>query len=228
MKIQNIGKEYLSCFFKYILSIFTAVSIISVSTIIALNLKFIYKLIIYKYNLIDITGVSAENLMKEYGGLINYLQNPFIKSLKFENFIMSPYGEMHFYEVKRIFIILIIIGIMFLIINLIYFIIGRVKNNRIYIIKITKNLNSGSNILIGFFIVLIGVYFIDFSKAFIIFHKIFFRNDYWIFDERIDPIIKALPEDLFMIYGAVILGIIILIATAIKTVNRRVIMREEN
>jgi hypothetical protein len=31
-----------------------------------------------------------------------------------------------------------------------------------------------------------------------------------------------------MIYGAVILGIIILIATAIKTVNRRVIMREEN
>ena len=134
MKIQNIGKEYLSCFFKWILSIFTEVSIIAVSTIIALNLKFIYKLIIYKYNLIDITGVSAENLMKEYGGLINYLQNPFIKSLKFENFIMSPYGEIHFYEVKRIFIILIIIGIIFLIINLIYFIIGRVKNNRIYII----------------------------------------------------------------------------------------------
>ena len=64
MKIQNIGKEYLSCFFKCILSIFTAVSIIAVSTIIALYLKFIYKLIIYKYNLIDITGVSAENLMK--------------------------------------------------------------------------------------------------------------------------------------------------------------------
>lgn len=228
MRKVNGEKVYLNSVLKILMSIFTAISIIAISTIIALNLRFIYKFIIDKYDLVNITGVSVENLMIDYSGLINYLQNPFIGSLKFQNFPMSPYGEIHFYEVKRIFIILIIIGIMFLIINLIYFIIGRVKNNRIYIIKIIKNLNSGSNILIGFFIVLIGVYFIDFSKAFIIFHKIFFRNDYWIFDERIDPIIKALPEDLFMIYGAVILGIIILIATAIKTVNRRVIMREEN
>lgn len=223
MKIQNIGKEYLSCFFKYILSIFTAVSIISVSTIIALNLKFIYKLIIYKYNLIDITGVSAENLMKEYGGLINYLQNPFIKSLKFENFIMSPYGEIHFYEVKRIFIALIIISLIFIIGNLIYVIVCRIKGYKYFSRRVIGNLNSGSNILIMFFIILVAVYIIDFSKAFIIFHKIFFKNDYWVFDENMDPIINALPEDLFMIYGAIILGIIIISSIIIKVINKKCI-----
>ncbi|WP_195987229.1 DUF1461 domain-containing protein, partial [Clostridium sp. D53t1_180928_C8] len=71
------------------------------------------------------------------------------------------------------------------------------------------------------FIVLLGAYITDFSKAFIIFHKIFFKNNYWIFDETIDPIINALPEELFMIYGAIILAIVILAAIIIKLINKK-------
>lgn len=222
------GKMYLSSIFRILSSIFTAISLISIATIIALNLKFIYKFIIDKYDLINITGVSGENLIIDYNGLISYLQNPFIKSLKFENFIMSPYGEIHFYEVKRIFISLIIIALIFIIVNLVYAIVCKVKNNKYFMRKIISNLNSGSNILIMFFIVLVVAYIIDFSKAFIIFHKIFFKNDYWIFDENIDPIINALPEDLFMIYGAVILGIIIIVSIAIKVINKKCINEEKS
>lgn len=220
------GKVYLNSIFKMLTSIFTAISIISIATIISLNLRFIYKFIIDKYDLVNITGVSGENLMIDYGTLVNYLQNPFIKTLKFENFDMSPYGEIHFYEVKRIFILLIIIALIFMIVNLIYGIFSKVKNNKYLMKKIISNLNYGSNILIMFFIILVSSYIIDFSKAFIIFHKIFFKNNYWIFDENMDPIINALPEDLFMIYGAVILGIIIIVSIVIKVINKKYINKQ--
>ena len=158
--------------------------------------------------------------MNDYSGLINYLQNPFIESLNFKNFTMSSYGKIHFGEVKRIFISLITIALVFIIGNLLYSFFCKIKMRSFYK-NIIKNLNSGSNILIVFFIILLGAYIIDFSKAFIIFHKIFFKNDYWIFDETIDPIINALPENLFMIYGAIILGIIIISAITIKVINKK-------
>ena len=219
----NGKKVYLNSVLKILMGIFTAISIIAISTIIALNLRFIYKFIIDKYDLVNITGVSGKNLMNDYSGLINYLQNPFIEQLRFKNFAMSPYGEIHFYEVKRIFISLIIIALIFIIVNLVYAIVCKVKNNKHFMRKIIINLNSGSNILIVFFIVLVSAYIIDFSKAFIIFHKIFFKNDYWVFDENMDPIINALPEDLFMIYGAIILGIIIISSITIKVINKKCI-----
>lgn len=222
----NGKKVYLNSVLKILMGIFTAISIIAISTIIALNLRFIYKFIIDKYDLVNITGVSGENLMNDYSGLINYLQNPFIEQLRFKNFAMSPYGEIHFYEVKRIFISLIIIALIFIIGNFIYVIACKIKGYKYFGRRIIGNLNSGSNILIMFFIILVAAYIIDFSKAFIIFHKIFFKNDYWVFDENMDPIIKALPEELFMIYGAIILGIIIIISITIKVINKKCINEE--
>ena len=221
MEKVNWEKVYLNSILKMLISIFTAISIIAISTIIALNLRFIYKFIIDKYDLVNITGVSGENLMNDYSGLINNLQNPFIEQLRFKNFAMSPYGEIHFYEVKRIFISLIIIALIFIIGNFIYVIACKIKGYKYFGRRIIGNLNSGSNILIMFFIILVAAYIIDFSKAFIIFHKIFFKNDYWVFDENMDPIINALPEDLFMIYGAIILGIIIISSITIKVINKK-------
>lgn len=220
MDIKSDKILYFNIFTRILMSIFTAVAIIAIATIIALNLRFIYIFIIDKYKLVNITGVSKANLIIDYNELINYLQNPFIESLKFENFTMSSYGEIHFWEVKRIFISLIVIALVFIIANLFYIFLCKLKMRSSYK-NIIKNLNSGSNILIIFFIILLGAYVIDFSKAFIIFHKIFFKNDYWIFDETIDPIINALPEDLFMIYGAIILGIVILYSIIIKLINKK-------
>lgn len=217
----NVKKVYLSAL-KILVGIFTAISIISISTIAVVNFKFLYKFIIDKYDLVNITGVSKESLIDDYSGLINYLQNPFVKSLKFENFNMSSYGEIHFYEVKKIFISLIFIALIFGVANLIYIIIFKNRGNKYFGREIIKNLNLGSNILILFFLILASAYAIDFSKAFIIFHKIFFKNDYWIFDEKIDPIINALPEELFMIYGAIILGFIIAFSIIIKVLNKKI------
>ena len=106
--------------FNFICGLFTAISIIAISTIITLNIRFIYKFIIEKYNIVNRTGISSDTLMVNYNKLINYLQNPFNDKLELPNFPMSSYGQIHFYEVKRIFIFLMFIGIVFIFFNIIY------------------------------------------------------------------------------------------------------------
>ena len=38
---------------------------------------------------------------------------------------------------------------------------------------------------------------VDFSRVFVIFHKLFFRNDLWLFDPETDYMIQMLPEGFF-------------------------------
>ncbi len=38
---------------------------------------------------------------------------------------------------------------------------------------------------------------LNFEKSFIIFHKLLFRNDYWVFNPNLDPVINILPEEFF-------------------------------
>ena len=50
---------------------------------------------------------------------------------------------------------------------------------------------------------------INFDSLFITFHKIAFRNDYWIFYPSLDPVINILPEEFFMHALILIVGIVI-------------------
>lgn len=215
MSIKVIGKML----FKLLVGIITSISIVSIATVIVLNSTFMYKIMINKYNLVEETGVSAENLMKNYNGLVKYLQNPFIEKLRFDDFTMSYAGEIHFMEVKHIFINLIYISIIFILGMIIYFFLQKLTKNKETIKSLINNFNLSANILITFFIVLGILFSIDFSKVFIIFHKIFFRNDYWIFDSATDPIINALPQEVFMIYAITILAILAVFSIIIKIVH---------
>lgn len=211
---RDNGVNLFSIIIKFIIGIFTTISIISISTLITLNATPVYRIIIERYDLVLKTGLTKGQLVKNYKILINYLQNPFIKKLKFENFIMSIHGEIHFHEVKNIFIMLMIISVIFILGILMYFILHKSGNvNKINFLDI---LNYSSNILVVFFISLIAAFFIDFSQVFVIFHKIFFRNDYWIFDPQLDPVITALPEELFMVFAIIVLSILIITAIIIK------------
>ena len=53
---------------------------------------------------------------------------------------------------------------------------------------------------------------LDFERAFVLFHQIVFRNDYWIFDYRTDPVITILPETFFMHCFMLIVVIVCLLA----------------
>ena len=191
---------------KVIYGIFIAILTIGISTIMTLNSQFIYHYSIDKYSLDKLGNVSKEMLIKDFNTLIKYLQNPFIEKLKFNNFPMSINGEFHFYEVKKIFLSIYCITIFIVLFFIVLFIVNRITGKKIYFHKI---LNYGANTLIFIIISLLSAIFIDFSKAFVVFHKIFFNNDYWIFDERTDPIINVLPEEVFMVYALVVIGLVI-------------------
>ena len=210
-------------FFK---GVMVALFTIGISVIFTLNLKVIYNYCIDKFNLNNVVNLNKEDIMLDYRNLINYLQNPFNEKLTFNNFIMSKNGEIHFFEVKRIFLFIYLAISVILFITLIYILIKKINNKKLYIYK---DLNYGANTLILFICILAFSMYLDFSKAFIIFHKIFFRNNYWIFDESLDPIIKVLPEEVFIIYAIVILILILVFIVAYKiyyykSINKNKIM----
>lgn len=186
--------------------VFYAVGVIGIAVLITLNTTITYKFIIERYDLVRFTGVSSEMLMVNYETIIYYLQNPFIKELSLQSFKMSSFGKIHFEEVKNIFIALYVIVVGFL--SIISLEIIKNKNNNLKK-RISNTLNNISNILIITFISITIMSFVDFSRLFVVFHKIFFRNDYWIFDASTDPVINALPEELFMIELFIVLALLV-------------------
>ena len=84
------------------------------------------------------------------------------------------------------------------------------------------------------FLVLIGLVSIDFSKAFVIFHKIFFPGkDNWQFSQD-DEIINILPQEFFMSCAILIavsiiaISLIIIIFQLIKRKKARKTTKTDN
>lgn len=61
-----------------------------------------------------------------------------------------------------------------------------------------------------------GLAALDFDRAFVLFHRIFFPGkDNWIFDWRTDPIILLLPQDFFRNCALLILGLLLVWCAAL-------------
>lgn len=211
---KNKEKNFCEKFLNIFLGIITSFFSIGISVIVTLNLTIVYRFAITKLNLDKLTGLSEESLMKNYNEMIKYLNNPFINELKFSDFTMSKTGEIHFMEVKDIFMNIYIIILISIIIFMLFKLIKKLYNA----INVVKVLNYASNMIISIFGFIIIIMLIDFKKAFIVFHKIFFDNNYWLFDPYTDPIINALPEELFLAYALIIVGILTVQVIAFKVV----------
>ena len=145
-----------------------------------------------KYQLSLITGLSAEKLMLNYKSIISYLQRPSGGYLELPDFVMSEAGMIHFADVKNIFLALYIIVLLF-IVALGIFIVMKHQHKDKCILSI---FNQGANLVF----IVFGV----------------FRNDYWVFDYRTDPVILALPEQLFMLLSIIIIVFLFVVCGLIK------------
>ena len=54
----------------------------------------------------------------------------------------------------------------------------------------------------------------NWSKVFLTFHKIFFRNNYWMFDPASDPVILILP-DAFFLQCVIVIAAVLVVGAAI-------------
>lgn len=174
-----------------ILSLILTLFVISAAVCLTVFFKQLYYFDIDYLDIVSFSGYSKEVIKKNYDILIQYQSLFFQGVLDMPDFPMSITGRIHFEEVKRIFeFIQVVCGITGVVsVIMIY---QNIKQKEYRFLRLTSFFTVGIPSVIGFLAAL------DFNKAFIIFHKIAFNNDYWLFDYTTDPIIKVLPETFFM------------------------------
>jgi integral membrane protein (TIGR01906 family) len=164
---------------------------IIVSTKISYNFKPLYYYDIKKLNLENASGLSLTSIKSNYNYVIGYLDNNNADKFALPTLRSSSSGEAHFAEVKSIFKnmnYILLFCILFILISIII-----LRNNRHFLY-----LKIAGIALALFPLVLIPLSFLNFDRLFTFFHKILFRNNFWLFDPKTDPVILLFPEDFFM------------------------------
>ena len=201
--------KILQVLFSLIFSLF----IIFAAVKTTLMFKPLYYFDIQYLNIEEQSNFNRAEIVKNYDYVINYLLSPRDQEFKLPSIPYSKYGQIHFKDVKRIFtsidILLIVTG----------FISGiglffNMKNKKLHFLKHTALM------LLLLPTVLLTAFMINFDTAFTVFHKIFFRNDYWQFDPNLDEIITILPQEFFLHSALLILALIVLSIIVLLLVHK--------
>lgn len=200
-------------FLNVIFSICFSIFIITTAINFIVSFKQLYYYDIDKLNIPKLSNLSKEEIKLNYDYLIEYNLSKNVDEFEMPTIKSSNQGKIHFEEVRYIFQNVNKISRICLIISLIGIIIG-IKNKDI------KILNYTSKALIIIPLVLAIPMIINFEDTFVIFHKLMFSNDYWIFDPRLDPVINILPEEFFFHAGIMILGIVLAVSIILYTIYK--------
>ncbi|HGK7076757.1 TPA: TIGR01906 family membrane protein [Streptococcus agalactiae] len=142
-------------------------------------------------NIPKYVGLSKEQILENYRILLTYLNIPWFLPLDMPDFPSSASGLFHFFEVKKLFmldyLILIFSGM-----GTLWFV--RHLNRRRESWRLLPYFRQGTLIPLAILLALL----VSFDTLFVLFHKVFFNNDAWLFNATTDPIILALPAEFFM------------------------------
>ncbi|HAU4840882.1 TPA: TIGR01906 family membrane protein [Clostridioides difficile] len=194
-------KKFLNVLFSICISIVIIVGVINFTV----GFKQLYYFDIDYLNISELSGLSKDDIKLNYDYLIDYNLNKNVSEFKLPTLKSSPQGKIHFEEVRNIFQNINKLAKLLLVVSLVGIILS-VKNKNIKILKTT------SITLIIMPLLLTVPILLNFEKSFIIFHKLLFRNDYWIFNPDLDPVINILPEEFFFHSGMMILTLILLVS----------------
>lgn len=198
------------------------IALIALGLAIALNFRPLYYWNIEWLDLVKESGYKAVVIKENYNALMDYCSPFFTGTLHFPSLPYSQSAISHFAEVKVLFNIIYIAGAVSLLFCIISFLI-KSKNNEYEYLKYCGIIS----VILPLIVVVFSV--INFDKMFILFHKLVFNNDDWLFDPVTDPIINMLPETYFMECALVIaLTVIIgsIIAFAVYSGRKRSLKKE--
>ena len=168
----------------------------------------------------EATGLSREVILANYNAVMEFL-SPFSGGEFFlPDLVWSESGAFHFEECKIIFNGLYLLGAAAAVLMLAFFLFLRRK------VRLPLVLSVSGCTTIALPLAVCAAVAVDFSKAFVLFHKIFFDNDMWLFDPRLDPVINILPAEFFM-HCAVFLCAVIVLCAAAELAVSRVLFRKE-
>lgn len=162
-------------------------------TIVILAGGWIYRGYLSFTDLATPVGLTQEQLLVNIDQMMNFLIFPHQQTLSFPDFASSAAGIQHFVEVKH----LMQANFIGSIVSLIFLAWNYATTQQLGQKKIQYQL---SKLAVYFPLLLLFIMFIAFDQVFLLFHQLFFRNDLWLFDPLLDPIITVLPENLFLVY----------------------------
>ncbi len=184
---------------------------ISAAVVVTINFRPLYYLDIKLLHIEASSGLSKAVIRENYDALIDYCSPFFRGDLRFPSLAASEQGLYHFAEVKNIFDGFYILGAITLVLGIIIMI--QKKKNRDYSYLLVSSITA----IVLPAIVALGLS-IDFDRSFVLFHKIFFNNDYWLFDPTTDPVITILPDTFFMHCAIMIIIIVVILSAVFLTV----------
>ena len=114
-----------------------------------------------------------------------------METLELPTLPMSETGRIHFEEVKVIFVFFQWAAIVSMILVIILIRLNQKRENYRFW-KYTSVMSIAVPVVLAALIAL------NWDMVFVVFHKIMFNNDYWIFDASTDPVIMILPDSFFM------------------------------
>ena len=210
--------------------------ILSFSIGLPIYCRFFYYLHINALDLPKITGYDYATIKEAYNQVLNYLTLP---GFEFGAgvFKFSEEGAAHFADCKVLFninLIALILSSAIIVATLILQKKNIVELKRPFGYSVA--FTSAVSVL-AIIVLLFGIVSINFEKAFVIFHKIFFAGkDNWTFDPRYDQIINVLPQEFFMNCAifigvgiiALSVGIIVFQIVAKKLKNKKIEKTSEN
>lgn len=197
-----------------VLALLLTLCIICFAVIVTVFFKQLYYFDIDYLNIAKNTGLPKQLIKENYDVLIQYQSIFFQGTLQLPDFVMSTTGRIHFEEVKRIFDMIQILFVVSGVISLVM-IYQNIKQKEYRFLRLTPMFSIGIPTVIGFLAAL------DFDQAFVIFHKSFSCNDYWIFDYTTDPVITILPESFFMHCFMMIIVIVVVISLIMYLIYRK-------
>ncbi len=195
--------------------------IVSFSVAVTLNFRPLYYMDIELLGIEERSGIPEEEIRENYDVLIDYNSMFSDEKLEFPTLAMSETGRIHFEEVKVIFVLFqrmaLLCGLAGAVLVFLH-----MRKQSYQFWKLT-----------GIFTLLIPAVLgaamaVNWDKAFVIFHKIAFDNDYWIFDAKTDPVITILPDTFFLHCAAMILVLIVVGSLLSFGIYKKMKKKEEN
>lgn len=137
----------------------------------------------------EIVNMSTLKVMQNYNQLMGYLIWPFKNKLKMTDFPTSANAAQHFSDVKKLFLLAIIVFLLCLGIWLIA--------RKIHEVEYLSLSKAWVIFLMVLPILVVPFAVMNFDSFFVFFHHLLFSNSNWLFDPATDPIIDVLTEEFF-------------------------------
>ncbi|MGD9559177.1 MAG: TIGR01906 family membrane protein [Oscillospiraceae bacterium] len=190
------------------LALVVVLLLFSLAVVLTLAFRPLYYRDITALDIPGASGFSAADIRANYDALIDYNSLFYRGALHFPTLPMSEAGRIHFAEVKNIFDaiqVLLLVALPLAAVGAIW----QLRKKRPGFLLLAGILSLALPAVAGLVILA------SWENFFVLFHRLAFNNDYWIFDAATDPVILQLPDTFFLHCALLIIALVVVGSAAL-------------